>query len=317
MPQISKSDCIELKSNPGFYLEPNAGRAWDRASAAFGKVVLISGAWRSYETQVELFDSELSARGRYVRGNHAGKKGFTTDVRGRTADGGLYRGSWWTRKAGTAAAAVPGTSNHGAGLSVDALTARDDDDPPYEVAVIFAGWEDEDRKRFLRIAKEHGWDDDEGQSVNEFWHLTYYRDRDQHRGEAVPTPPSMEEEDFMAQMSEAALKAFLADIKYIKDKVDDQVLEGPYTAPPKERKWVTVTRALRLIRLVTTETRDNTKVLQAELRGLRTVVETMAKNQNLDPERIYALVDKNLQAATADLKITFSTSAEDEEQEDA
>lgn len=296
MPQISKSQCIELKSNPGFYLEKNAAHAWDRANAAFGKVVLISGAWRSYDIQVQLFDSELFPNtGRYVRGNHAGKKGFTNDVRG------LYRGSYWTRKAGTAAAAVPGTSNHGAGLSVDALTDRDDDDPPYSQAVIFAGWEDEDRKRFLRIAKEHGWDDDEGQSVDEFWHLTYYIARDQHRGEAVPKPPTQEEVDMDANDKQVAADT----LEILKDLRDGKVPTVPISMA-RDSETITTRAALRDLRL-------RTGNLLAELKGLRTVVETLAQNQNLDPERIYALVDKNLQAATADLKITLSASVENGE----
>lgn len=303
--QIAVSSCIEMRSNPGYYLRSDAAKAWDRAVAAFGKLVLITGAWRSYETQLRIFEE------RYDRGNYSGRKvngvQYTTDVRYWPA-----KGAYYTRRDGTAAAAVPGTSNHGGGVAVDVKTSRSKGDLPYEQAVIFGSWNDPDRARFLRVAAEHGWDDDEGRSVGELWHLTYYPDRDKHRGEVVPTPPQ-KEKDFMAQMSDAALKAFLADIKYIKDKVDDGVLEGPYDAPPKERKWVTPTRALRLIRLVTTETRNNTRVLQAEIRGLRTVVETMAKNQNLDPERIYALVDQNLQAATADLKITFSATAEEEE----
>lgn len=303
MPQISKSDCIQLKSNPGFYLEKNAAHAWDRANAAFGKVVLISGAWRSYETQVQLFDSELFPNtGRYVRGNHAGKRGFTTDVRGKMADGSLYRGSWWTRKAGTAAAAVPGTSNHGAGLSVDALTGRDDDDPPYAVAVIFAGWEDEDRTRFLRIAKEHGWDDDEGQSVKEFWHLTYYASRDQHRGEAVPTLPE-KEKDFMAMMSEAEKKVLLDAAKSSLQLIPDGGARD------------TQAGSLRKNLIVTRRVDGNAKLLLTEVRGLRTTVDTLVKNAGLDPERIYTLLDENLKAATADLKITFSTEDEDEEGE--
>lgn len=295
MVQISKSQCIELRSNPGFYLEKNAAHAWDRATAAFGKIVLISGAWRSYDIQVQLFDSELFPNtGRYVRGNHAGKKGFTNDVRG------VYRGSYWTRKAGTAAAAVPGTSNHGAGLSVDALTDRDDDDLPYSQAVIFAGWEDEDRKRFLRIAKEHGWDDDEGQSVDEFWHLTYYIARDQHRGEAVPKPPTQEEVDMDANDKQVAADT----LEILKDLRDGKVPTVPISMA-RDSETVTTRAALRDLRL-------RTGNLLIELKGLRTVVETMANNQNLDPERIYKLVDKNLQAATADLKITLSTDVEDE-----
>lgn len=115
----------------------------------------------------------------------------------------------------------------------------------------------------------------------------------------------------MAQMSDAALKALLSDIKYIKDKVDDQVLEGPFDVPAKERKWVTVTRALRLLRLNGIESRSRLMAVQAELRGLRSVVETMAKNQNLDPERVYALVDENLKEAFGSLRIT--SEPEDEE----
>jgi len=224
--QVSKSQCTELQSNPGFYLLPDAARAWDRSCAEFGKVVLISGAWRAYETQVQLFDSEkYPSTGRYVRGNRAGQPGYTNDVRGRTSDGGLYRGSWWTRKAGTAAAAVPGTSNHGGGISVDALTARRKGDPGYDTAVIFAGWSDEDRKAFLKIAAKNGWYDTEGRSVDEFWHLTWYRGLDQHRGEK-PKTNQQEEPDMDAtqarQLSE--VHAFLTK-PVIPDFDRDQTVE--------------------------------------------------------------------------------------------
>jgi len=190
--QVSKSQCIEIGSNPGYYLIQDAAYAWDRAVAAFGKLVLITGAWRSLDTQVQIFDSELYPKtGRYVRGNRAGQPGYTTDVRGRTADGGLYRGSWWTRKDGTAAAAVPGTSNHGGGVAVDVQTSRRPGDPPYAEAVIFGSWSDVDRTRFLRVAAEHGWADDEGRSVGELWHLTYYPERDKHRG----VKPTIQQEE--------------------------------------------------------------------------------------------------------------------------
>jgi len=179
--QVSKSQCIELQSNPGYYLLKDAAYAWDRACAAFGKIVLITGAWRSYETQERIFLE------RYDRGNLAGRRGYTNDVRWWPS-----ANSYWTRKAGTAAAAVPGTSNHGGGLAVDVKTSRQKGDPPYEQAVIFAGWNDADRTRFLRVAAEHGWDDDEGRSVGEVWHLTYYPERDQHRGEKPKNTPQEE-----------------------------------------------------------------------------------------------------------------------------
>jgi hypothetical protein len=198
--QISKSQCIELQSNPGYYLLRDAAYAWDRANAAFGKRVLISGAWRSYETQEKLFDGEKYPNqdpqyGRYLRGNRAGQRGFTNDVRWWPA-----KGSYWTRKEGSAAAAVPGTSNHGGGLAVDVKTRREAGDPPYTEAVIFGSWTDADRTRFLRVAAEHGWYDDEGRSVGELWHLTYYPERDKHRGQK---PATIQEEDMTLNTTQA------------------------------------------------------------------------------------------------------------------
>jgi hypothetical protein len=177
--QITRAQGTELQNNPGFVLLRDAAFAWDRASDEFGKVVAITGAWRSYAKQEELFLE------RYDRGNFAGHPGYTNDVR-------LWPGhGYWTRRAGTAAAAVPGTSNHGGGLSVDAKTRRDEGDPPYEAMVVFTSFVDEDRKAFLKVANKHGWYDDEGRDVDEFWHLTYYPERDQFRGQ----PPKKEEDE--------------------------------------------------------------------------------------------------------------------------
>lgn len=175
--QVTRSQCIELVSNPGFVLLDNAALAWDRVIDEFGKNVILTSTWRSYQTQVELFDSELYPKtGRYVRGDHRGKAGFTNDYRG------YYRGSKWTRKAGTAAAAVPGTSNHGGGIAVDAKTKREKGDPPYSEAVVFTSFDDPDRVRFLKIARKHGWADMEGREVGEWWHLTWYEELDQYLG---------------------------------------------------------------------------------------------------------------------------------------
>lgn len=173
--QIAREKCAELESNPGFYLRLDAALAWDRAVKKFGKKVLLTSSWRSYETQERLF------RERYVRGRWAGYSGFTLDVR-------WWNGSPWTRRRGTAAAAVPGTSNHGGGVAVDVKTRRSIHDPGYDTAVIFTGWKDPDRIRFLAVAAEFGWADDEGRSVDEVWHITYYPERDRHRGKSGAKP---------------------------------------------------------------------------------------------------------------------------------
>lgn len=280
MPQISKTDCIELRSNPGFYLRSDAAKAWDRANAAFGKIVLISGAWRSLQTQVELFDSEKYPKtGRYVRGNRAGQRGYTSDVRGRLLDGSLYRGSWWTRKEGTAAAAVPGTSNHGGGIAVDALTARRPGDPGYDVAVIFAGWNDADRTRFLRVAAEHGWDDDEGRQVSEHWHLTYYPDRDQHRGEAVPAPPTKEE--FLMALSDAKQEA-----------LSENARKTEIIVRRSEARQQEMVRDLR--------------GLTATVNAQAAVIETLSKNAGLDPKAVSKLLSEGIASAMKNFELTLS-----------
>lgn len=176
--QVDAGQTVELTTAPGFKLTAAAALAWDRAVAAYGHRVLLTGAWRSYATQEALF------RDRYRAGNHAGKPGFTTDVR-------YWQGSPWTRRAGTAAAAVPGTSNHGGGVAVDVKTARSPGDPPWPTAAVFNGFNDPDRLAFLAVAKRYGWADDEGRQVGEPWHLTYYPNRDTHPP-AVTTPPPPE-----------------------------------------------------------------------------------------------------------------------------
>jgi hypothetical protein len=55
---------------------------------------------------------------------------------------------------------------------------------------VFTSWSDADRTRFLRVAAKNGWYDDEGEQVNELWHLTWYSTRDQFRGKiARPSEP--------------------------------------------------------------------------------------------------------------------------------
>lgn len=162
--QISASQSRELKSNPGFRLRPDSAAAWDRAVKAFGKGVLLTGALRSYETQVRLFKE------RYKAG------AFSPYV-----DYRYWNGTRYGRVRG-AAAAVPGTSNHGSGDAVDVQTRRSAGDPGHDKAVVFTSWNDRDRVRFLKVAAKHGWYDTEGRRVNELWHLTYYPHKDRHRG---------------------------------------------------------------------------------------------------------------------------------------
>lgn len=110
-----------LSSTPGLagglevQLVGPASRAWRALSAAAlgaGHVLKLSGAgcgYRPYAIQERIF------RERYT----------TTYLRGRPYR--YWNGRRWYQKAGTAVAAVPGTSNHGWGLAVDVGEERDSD----------------------------------------------------------------------------------------------------------------------------------------------------------------------------------------------
>lgn len=170
MTQITAAATVALATAPGQRLEPAAAAAWDAAVRAYGSCVLLTDSFRPVSVQEAIF------RARYRPGNLAGRPGYTRDVR-------YWSGQAWTRLAGTAAAAVPGTSNHGSGRAVDVKTRRAAGDPARPAAVIFNGFTDPDRLAFLAIAKPYGWADDEGRTVAEPWHLTYYPDRDTHAQE--------------------------------------------------------------------------------------------------------------------------------------
>lgn len=170
--QVGKTQCVQPKSLPGFYLRPDAAKALDRACEKFGKRLIITGALRSYGTQRAIFLDRYEVR--WIGNGPYG------DVR------------WWGAKRYVrvrgAAAAVPGTSNHGSGDAIDVKTRRDKSDPSHDVAVVFTSWSDRDRTAFLKAAAEFGWDDDEGRRVGELWHLTYYPAKDKHRGSGGAAP---------------------------------------------------------------------------------------------------------------------------------
>lgn len=113
-----KLDPDVLRSSPGEAMGPSvvlvmpADRAWRAMAAAAhaaGHVLKSVSSYRNYETQERIF------RERY-----------------RTYDTGSgerkwWLSQWWWRLPNVAAAAVPGTSNHGWGLAVDIGEERDGD----------------------------------------------------------------------------------------------------------------------------------------------------------------------------------------------
>ncbi|MCG7284950.1 M15 family metallopeptidase [Cellulomonas sp. ACRRI] len=109
--------------------------------AVYGWVLTLTDAYRDYATQERIF------RQRYT----------TTYLPGRPFK--VWQGRRWYLKAGYAAAAVPGTSNHGLGITVDVAN--------------LGGFNGTRYKQFAAVAEPRGWSNAEGRAINEAWHWNH------------------------------------------------------------------------------------------------------------------------------------------------
>jgi hypothetical protein len=137
------------------------GRLRSDAAASFERLLDDTGttgtegsaeAYRTYQQQEDIFTD------RYQRS-------YCEYAPGKV-DARTWQGDTWYRKPGEAAAAVPGTSNHGWGTTVDFQN--------------LGGYGSSSWERFADIAPGHGWSNKEGASVDESWHWSYDATRDTH-----------------------------------------------------------------------------------------------------------------------------------------
>lgn len=144
------SSLAEVPGTPGAYLTTDAAASWGRVragvQAASGWTPAPTSAadcYRSYEIQERIFRQRYTAQ--------SSGSGPFGDVR-------FWNGVRYVRTSG-AAAAVPGTSNHGWGIAVDVASIGD-----------FGG----DRyNKFAAVAQPQNWSNTEGKSVGEPWHWVY------------------------------------------------------------------------------------------------------------------------------------------------
>lgn len=169
IPATLLEDIPGLEGGPTVRLVEPAARAWRAmTAAAFADGVVLkatstSDTFRPYAVQERIF------RERYT----------TTPISGRRPR--EWNGRRWYQKPGTAAAAVPGTSNHGWALAVDTGTERDGD----------AGTEPIDQRTLdwlLDHAEDFGWS---WELQSEPWHLRYFA------GDDIPAAVLAHEEDDM------------------------------------------------------------------------------------------------------------------------
>ena len=104
-------ELLEQVGDRGF-LHPNTARCWralcaEGATKGYSLTYTFGGCYRSYEQQRALFISRYQV----------------TPIEGRPWK--MWEGVRWYQRPNTAMAAVPGTSNHGLGLAVDAALDND------------------------------------------------------------------------------------------------------------------------------------------------------------------------------------------------
>lgn len=137
-------------STPGVLL-PDAAASFERVLKLLAKVGISSGttspeqATRTYTQQVSIFtDNYTTDRSQSLH---------------RPLDIRPWLGKLWYRRKGRAAAAIPGTSNHGKGDTVDWQN--------------LGGYGSQRWNTAAAILVENGWNNDEGWRVKESWHWSY------------------------------------------------------------------------------------------------------------------------------------------------
>ena len=142
----------------GGLLHVNAARAFealraDAAIAGFDLTYTWGGTYRSYQSQVALFESRYDRD--YVEGRNV-KTGSRT-----------WNGVRYYKRKGVAAAATPGTSNHGWGLAVDMALDSDRSDGLDPDDAVYIG----PALNYLYAnAERFGWS---WELQSEPWHLRY------------------------------------------------------------------------------------------------------------------------------------------------
>jgi hypothetical protein len=161
-----------------------AARSWRAlasAALASGHTLKPSGptdSYRPYDVQEAIF------RARYVRYNTGNEKRS-------------WQGVYWWRKDGVAAAAVPGTSNHGWGLAVDVGEERDGDSGTESMDRATLDW-------LVANAERFGFSHE---VQSEPWHIRYFSGDHipaatlDHEATPQPTPPPVPQEDDMALLA--------------------------------------------------------------------------------------------------------------------
>jgi hypothetical protein len=175
--EVPASALAPLDGQPGTFLRADAAASWNRArkeiKAATGRDIRARGWNRTLAEQVKFFN--LAYKPQASGG---------TDAR-------WWNGRRYVRRPGKAAAAIPGTSNHGWGIAVDV-----------EDFGLENQWNSAWRAKAFPILAKHGWTDHSGRSIGEPWHIEYDPNRDQGKNTA-PEPEPIKSRGFLDMLTDA------------------------------------------------------------------------------------------------------------------
>jgi hypothetical protein len=148
------ADVLTKLTTPGYLMSP-AAKSFERLKrdAATTGTDHPAEAYRSLAEQERLFFQNYQPT-------------FVEYAPGKF-DRRVYKTKAYYRKPGFAAAAIPGTSNHGLGSTVDWQN--------------LGGYDSTAWKAFAARASRHGWNNIEGKEVDEPWHWTYVESNDQYK----------------------------------------------------------------------------------------------------------------------------------------
>jgi hypothetical protein len=278
---IDLADLIRVQ--PGLYLTPLAAESWLVIVAGvreqFGWTPHLTDAYRTYAKQVEIFTD------RYVRQATGG--GYYGDVR-------WWNGVRYVRRAGTAAAAVPGTSNHGTATAVDVADLGSFGSARFN--------------EFASVATRNGWSIAEGRSVGEPWHWTknsasYANNPVQSVG-GVPTVPDiapiepLEDDMPLNQDDQDIIFRLVSDLT---KKAIDERLDGQTPILNNQADQETIDR------LIIGRTAQALAPIAANVAALLETVQRLAVGQGIDPAAIQAAAEAGARAALKGLTLTAKT----------
>lgn len=245
---VPMSVLAPLDGQPQAFLRKDAADAWNRAKAEAlrktGILLTVRGWNRTMEEQRRFFFERYQPQA--VGGGPFGDVRWYQDIR-------------YVRVRG-AAAAIPGTSNHGLGLAVDVND--------YGGVGEFGNAR---RVATFPILARHGWTDSEGRGpIREPWHLVYNPASDTH---------PQEEDDMFSDEDRALLRAAAKDARAAHGASDwsKARLAGTIKRNGEgERVDPSISDDLNAIRTHLNRARDDIKELQQAIKGMAAALNTLA-----------------------------------------